>query len=77
VIDVLLLRKPKTDPGACDPFTMSRLRASVSAIAREVMIKIMKDFMMCPKFDSFFLIKTDAYQRPDALEQKANIWVMP
>jgi len=55
---------------------LSGVRASVSAIAREVMIKTMKDLMMSPKFDSS-LIKTEAYQRPAALEQTANSWVMP
>jgi hypothetical protein len=49
---VLLWRILKTDPSACDPFTISGVRASVSAIARAVLIKTIKDFMTSPKFDS-------------------------
>lgn len=67
---VFLQRMPKTGPSACDPFTMSGARASVSATASAVIIKTMKDFIMSPKLEPFCLIRTDAYQRPSAQEHR-------
>ncbi|KAL0904158.1 hypothetical protein M5K25_026232 [Dendrobium thyrsiflorum] len=61
---VFLSRIEKTEPRACDPFTMSGVRANVSAIPSDVIISTMNDFMILPKLEAPFLISCAAYQRP-------------
>ncbi|KVH88080.1 Protein kinase-like domain-containing protein [Cynara cardunculus var. scolymus] len=65
-------RISKTEPSACVPFTISGVRASVSAIDNAVIIKTIKALMISPKLEFLCWINIDAYQRPSAYEQNAR-----
>ncbi|OAY65215.1 hypothetical protein ACMD2_15286 [Ananas comosus] len=63
-ISIFLSSREKTVVSACDPFTMSGVRARVSAMLSAVITNTMKDLMILPKSDSRCLRSCEEYQRP-------------